>query len=112
MKLATRVRTLGVLAAALAVSFAVPHAALAAPASPAARLSALAAPSPQAARLLALAAPSPQAARLLALAAPSPQAAPMQIPVEYEKLKNGLKVVYSRDTTAPTAVVAVYYNIG
>ena len=35
-----------------------------------------------------------------------------QIPVEYHKLDNGLKVVLSRDTTAPKAVVAVYYNIG
>jgi zinc protease len=34
------------------------------------------------------------------------------VPVEYHKLDNGLKVVLSRDTTAPTAVVAVYYNIG
>lgn len=32
--------------------------------------------------------------------------------MEYHKLRNGLKVVLSRDTTAPTAVVAVYYNIG
>ena len=39
-------------------------------------------------------------------------AAPMQIPVEYFKLPNGLKVVLSRDTTAPVAVVAVYFNIG
>ena len=36
----------------------------------------------------------------------------LQVPVEYFKLKNGLKVVLSRDTTTPTAVVAVYYNIG
>ena len=36
----------------------------------------------------------------------------IQVPVEYFKLKNGLKVVLSRDTTTPTAVVAVYYNIG
>jgi zinc protease len=36
----------------------------------------------------------------------------LNVPVEYYKLKNGLKVVLSRDTTAPTAVVAVYYNIG
>ena len=36
----------------------------------------------------------------------------LTIPVEYYKLKNGLKVVLSRDTTAPIAVVAVYYNIG
>ncbi len=36
----------------------------------------------------------------------------LNVPVQYHKLKNGLKVVLSRDTTAPTAVVAVYYNIG
>jgi len=35
-----------------------------------------------------------------------------QIPVDYYKLPNGLKVVLSEDHTAPTAVVAVYYNIG
>jgi zinc protease len=35
-----------------------------------------------------------------------------QVPVEYYKLDNGLKVVLSRDTTSPTVVVAVYYNIG
>ncbi len=35
-----------------------------------------------------------------------------QVPVETYKLKNGLKVVLSEDHTAPTAVVAVYYNIG
>lgn len=34
------------------------------------------------------------------------------IPVEYHKLDNGLKVVLSQDKTAPTVVVAVYYNIG
>jgi zinc protease len=39
-------------------------------------------------------------------------AAGLQVPVEYHKLDNGLKVVISRDTTAPTATVAVYYNIG
>ncbi len=38
--------------------------------------------------------------------------APPAIPIEYHKLDNGLKVVLSRDTTSPTAVVAVYYNIG
>ena len=36
----------------------------------------------------------------------------LQVPVEYFKLKNGLKVVLSRDTTTPTVVVAVYYHIG
>lgn len=34
------------------------------------------------------------------------------IPVEYFKLDNGLKVVLSKDTTAPVVTVAVYYNIG
>jgi zinc protease len=34
------------------------------------------------------------------------------VPVDYYKLPNGLKVVLSRDATSPTAVVAVYYNIG
>jgi zinc protease len=40
------------------------------------------------------------------------QSGGLQVPIEYFKLKNGLKVVLSRDTTTPTAVVAVYYNIG
>jgi hypothetical protein len=40
------------------------------------------------------------------------KAAGLRIPVEYQRLGNGLRVVLSRDTTAPTAVVAVYYNIG
>jgi predicted Zn-dependent peptidase len=34
------------------------------------------------------------------------------IPVQYEKLSNGLKVVISPDHTSPVAVVAVYYGIG
>src|SRR6478609_11082807 len=34
------------------------------------------------------------------------------VPVEYYKLKNGLKVALSQDKTAPTVTVAVYYNIG
>ena len=47
--------------------------------------------------------------------APQPVAAAstgFTVPVEYHTLDNGLKVVLSRDTTAPTATVAVYYNIG
>jgi len=36
----------------------------------------------------------------------------LRVPVDYYKLPNGLKVVLSRDTTSPTACVAVYYNIG
>src|SRR5690606_9162612 len=35
-----------------------------------------------------------------------------KVPVEYYKLNNGLKVILSQDTTSPTAIVAVYYNIG
>ncbi len=35
-----------------------------------------------------------------------------RVPVEYFKLDNGLKVILSEDHTAPTVVVAVYYNIG
>ena len=38
--------------------------------------------------------------------------AQLHVPVDYYKLPNGLKVVLSRDQTTPTAVVAVYYNIG
>ena len=34
------------------------------------------------------------------------------VPVEYHKLENGLKVVLSRDTSSPTAVVGIYYSIG
>ncbi|MGH9366119.1 MAG: M16 family metallopeptidase [Thermoanaerobaculia bacterium] len=46
-------------------------------------------------------------------AAPPPEAAgAFRVPVEYYKLGNGLKVVLSRDTSSPKAVVAVYYNIG
>ncbi|MGE0452064.1 MAG: M16 family metallopeptidase [Vicinamibacteria bacterium] len=46
---------------------------------------------------------------VLALAA---GAAAPTIPVEYHKLDNGLKLVLSEDHTAPTATVAVYFNIG
>jgi predicted Zn-dependent peptidase len=52
----------------------------------------------------------------LALAsAPAPaaaQAAGLQVPYEFYTLKNGLRVVLSRDTTAPTVGVGVYYHIG
>lgn len=34
------------------------------------------------------------------------------VPVRYEKLDNGLKVILSQDLTAPIVTVAVYYNIG
>jgi predicted Zn-dependent peptidase len=35
-----------------------------------------------------------------------------KVPVEYYTLDNGLKVILSQDKTSPTAIVAVYYNIG
>jgi zinc protease len=43
-------------------------------------------------------------------ATPPPPGA-MQVPVEYHKLDNGLRVVLSK-SALPTAVVAVYYRIG
>jgi predicted Zn-dependent peptidase len=50
---------------------------------------------------------------IVAFDAPSAQTPPnVTVPVEYHKLDNGLKVVLSRDTSSPTAVVAVYYKIG
>ena len=53
----------------------------------------------------------------LALAAPllraqQPQPQKVTVPFEYHKLDNVLKVVLSRDTSSPTAVIAVYYAIG
>ena len=36
----------------------------------------------------------------------------LNVPIDYRKLANGLKVVLSPDATTPTVVVAVYYNIG
>lgn len=36
----------------------------------------------------------------------------LELPVSYSTLGNGLKVVVSEDHSAPTATVAVYYNIG
>ncbi len=44
--------------------------------------------------------------------APAAPPAAIDIPVEYYKLDNGLKVVLARDVTAPTATVGVYYHIG
>src|SRR6478752_2697612 len=38
--------------------------------------------------------------------------ASLHVPVEQYKLPNGLKVVLSRESTVPTAVVAVYYGVG
>jgi len=54
-------------------------------------------------------------AALCALSCAPPRAvspATFAVPLEYHTLDNGLKVVLSRDTTAPLVTVAVYYNIG
>jgi predicted Zn-dependent peptidase len=40
------------------------------------------------------------------------QAKPLNVPVVYYKLPNGLKVVISEDHIAPVVTVAVYYNVG
>src|ERR1051325_3103837 len=42
----------------------------------------------------------------------SAEAKPLNIPVVYYKLPNGLKVVISEDHMAPVVAVAVYYNVG
>lgn len=44
--------------------------------------------------------------------ADSQKMAQFKVPVEYYTLDNGLKVILSQDKTSPTAIVAVYYNIG
>src|SRR5678816_1010943 len=43
---------------------------------------------------------------------PNFSAKPLNIPVVYYKLPNGLKVVISEDHIAPVVMVAVYYNVG
>ncbi|WP_373519407.1 M16 family metallopeptidase [Pricia sp.] len=40
------------------------------------------------------------------------ETAQFEVPVAYYTLDNGLKVILSQDKTSPTAIVAVYYNIG
>jgi predicted Zn-dependent peptidase len=42
----------------------------------------------------------------------SAPAKPLNIPVVYYKLPNGLRVVISEDHVAPVVTVAVYYNVG
>jgi arylsulfatase A-like enzyme/predicted Zn-dependent peptidase len=53
-----------------------------------------------------------QAGRSRAIPAQPPIPSKVTVPIEYHTLDNGLKVVLSRDTSSPTAVVAVYYGIG
>ncbi len=53
------------------------------------------------------------AALFLAILPPALAAsAGFTVPVDYYKLPNGLRVILSRDTTAPTVITAVYYRIG
>ena len=50
-----------------------------------------------------------------AMAAPSAHASEQtgfSVPITYYKLPNGLRVILSPDSTAPTVVTAVYYRIG
>ncbi len=52
------------------------------------------------------------AAGTSAATATQPAPSGINIPIDYYKLDNGLKVVLSRETTAPTVTVGVYYHIG
>jgi zinc protease len=49
---------------------------------------------------------------LLLLFAAAASAKPVNIPVVYYRLTNGLKVVLSESHTSPTVTVAVYYGVG
>jgi len=71
-----------------------------------------AAQNPQPTQAAAASEPSAPAPTAAALAAPAPATEPLTVPVQSLTLDNGLRVVLSRDTTAPVVTVAVYYNIG
>jgi zinc protease len=49
---------------------------------------------------------------VLAVSLSTTQAKPINVPVVYYKLPNGLKVVISEDHLAPVVTVGVYYNVG
>src|SRR5258708_7883235 len=49
---------------------------------------------------------------VLAISLSRQQAKPLNVPVVYYKLPNGLKVVISEDHLAPVVTVGVYYNVG
>ncbi len=49
---------------------------------------------------------------LCAFSTASALAKPVNVPVVYSRLANGLKVVISESHTAPTVTVAVYYGVG
>ena len=44
--------------------------------------------------------------------APATDQSGFSVPITYYKLPNGLRVILSPDSTAPTVVTAVYYRIG
>lgn len=48
----------------------------------------------------------------LSVTAQNKKSSGINVPVTYYKLSNGLKVVLSPETSAPIAVVGIYYNIG
>src|SRR2546422_3896392 len=48
----------------------------------------------------------------MAIYLPSASAKPVEVPVVYYKLPNGLKIVISEDHVAPVVTVGVYYNVG
>lgn len=62
--------------------------------------------------LLALAAVPAHAATARPAAKPAAKATSINVPVEYHKLDNGLKVVISPDHSVPTATIGIYYGIG
>ncbi len=45
-------------------------------------------------------------------AAPATDPSGFSVPITYYKLPNGLRVILSPDSTAPTVVTAIYYHIG
>ena len=49
---------------------------------------------------------------ILVLSFSSTLAKPVNVPVVYYKLPNGLRVVISEDHVAPVVTVGVYYNVG
>src|SRR5436189_1709108 len=51
-------------------------------------------------------------AMMMTLGISSLRAKPLNVPVVYYKLPNGLKVVISEDHIAPVVTVGVYYNVG
>lgn len=62
--------------------------------------------------LLASGAPAQPAPRPAPAPAPTAPPAALQIPVQRERLDNGLRVVLSPDHSVPTVAIAVYYDVG